>query len=245
MRVSVAYVAPDGWEFHHPSGAVRDGMKDTWIYPSLEILLDTPVVMGAFTLEERVIQDVSFYFVFVDEGVGFDARVAEFVDRVAVAIRAAFDVFEVFPFTDFTFILSLNPQADWGLAHLSSTMVGIGPDVFVDAAQFARGVRVCVHQLFHAWNVRRLRPAPLGRVVPNVSRGSSEGLWMAEGLTRYYEFLLSTRAGGVLAGAVLQRDRQQQNRLLRQGHADRVRSRRPPPPPLRRTITRHGDLSVL
>ncbi|MBS0126878.1 hypothetical protein [Thetidibacter halocola] len=186
---------PDHWTIHHPSGATRDGTSLCWRYPSFEILLDTPVVIGALTIRERTIRKVPFYFAFVDKGVGFAARVDAFVDQLTVAVEAIHDVFGLFPFEDYTFVLSLNPQADWGLEHLTSNMSGLGPDVFVDDDKFANGIRVCAHELFHAWNVRRLRPAPLGQLSHHLTSGSfTEGLWMAEGFTRYYEFLISTRA---------------------------------------------------
>src|SRR5690349_5355274 len=48
----VTYELPDGWKLHHPSGAKR--LDDwTWEYPSYEILVDTPVSMGAFSLYTR------------------------------------------------------------------------------------------------------------------------------------------------------------------------------------------------
>src|SRR5690606_24970521 len=65
-----------------------------------------------------------------------------------------------------------------------------------DQGQFATGIRVCAHELFHAWNVRRLRPAPLGQLAHHLEDGSfTEGSWLAEGFTRYYELLLSARVG--------------------------------------------------
>ena len=186
---------PDGWQIHHPSGAKKETDSNTWVYPSFEILLDTPVCFGGFSLLKRDIRGIPFYFVFVDQGIGFDAKVNEFVDQVCVASEKIHDVFGLFPFTDYTFVLSLNPQADWGLEHLTSNMSGLGPEVFVDDTTFATGIRVCAHELFHAWNVRRLRPAPLGQLSHNLCCGSfTEGLWMAEGFTRYYEFLISARA---------------------------------------------------
>ncbi|MGJ7032992.1 hypothetical protein [Niabella hirudinis] len=186
---------PQGWKIHHPSGAKREGNTNKWVYPSFEILLDTPVCFGGFTLLQRTVKDIPFYFVFVDKGIGFDEKVNGFVDQVCLTAEKIHDVFGLFPFSDYTFILSLNPQADWGLEHLTSNMSGIGPEVFVDDGLFATGIRVCAHELFHAWNVRRLRPAPLGQLKHQLCCGSfTEGLWMAEGFTRYYEFLISARA---------------------------------------------------
>ena len=194
---TVTYDLPAAWRgtAHHPSGAEPGEEPDTWHYPSYEILLDTPVVMGKYDIFPQEVKGTPFYFVFVDRGVGFEARAPELVQKIARVAEGFHEMFGSFPFSDYTFVLSLNPQNDWGLEHLTSTMCGLGPDVFTDADLFANGVRVCAHELFHAWNVRRLRPAPLRHVARHLTSGSfTEGLWMAEGFTRYYEFLSCTRA---------------------------------------------------
>lgn len=193
----VDYQLPDGWDIHHPSGARRlGGGASAWEYPGYEILLDTPVVMGRFERFRHDVHGTPFWFVFIDRGVGFKSEVERFVATVARTASAFHQVFGSFPFEDYTFVLSLNPNNDWGLEHLTSTMCGLGPDVFVDEDQFKIGVRVCAHELFHAWNVRRCRPSPLGQVETHLERGAfTEGLWLAEGFTRYYEFLACARAG--------------------------------------------------
>lgn len=192
----VHYTLPEGWQVHHPSGAERLGDRTAWRYPSYEILLDTPVVMGTFARVRRDVNGTPFWFVFVDRGVGYESRVDALVDAIARAAGSFRDIFGSFPFEDYTFVLSLNPANDWGLEHLTSTMCGLGPEVFVDEDQFKIGVRVCAHELFHAWNVRRCRPAPLGHLATHLKDGAfTEGLWVAEGFTRYYEFLSCARAG--------------------------------------------------
>ncbi len=196
----VTYAIPKEWQgmmVHHPSGAEKMSSQpgtETWRYPSYEILLDTPVVMGKSDRKERVVHNTPFYFVFVDRGVGFQEEVDAFVDKVAEVAKDMFGIFEGFPFTDYTFVLSLSPKNDWGLEHLTSSMCGLDQDVFTDPDKNAIGVRVCAHELLHAWNVRRLRPAPLGCLAEKLTSGCfTEGLWLAEGFTRYYEFLSCTR----------------------------------------------------
>lgn len=193
---TVNYQLPESWHgtLHHPSGAQHvDG--NTWEYPSFEILLDTPVAMGDLRVVSRDLNGTPFHFVFVDSAVGFDATVERFVADVLAVANTFHGMFGKFPFEDYSFVLSFNPQAEWGLEHLSSSMCGLGPDVFTDPDQYATGVRVCAHELFHAWNVRRLRPDPLGELATHLASGSfTEGLWVAEGFTRYYEFLSCTRA---------------------------------------------------
>lgn len=195
----VSYELPKGWEgrIHHPSGAEQvPGQVNTWDYPSYEILLDTPVVMGNFDVHEREVAGTPIYFVFVDRGVGFQAEVEGFADELARVAAFFHEMYGSFPFSDYSFVMSLNPQNEWGLEHLTSTMCGLGPDVFTDEDQYKIGVRVCAHEMFHAWNVRRLRPAPLLQLQHHLDSGSfSEGLWVAEGFTRYYEFLSCTVTG--------------------------------------------------
>jgi predicted metalloprotease with PDZ domain len=194
---SVHYHVPDAWRdtLHHPSGAKQIGPQ-TWEYPTFEILLDTPVAMGDIHVISRDVCGTPFHCIFVDKGVGFDEVVERFVGDVLATARTFHDMFGEFPFEDYTFVLTLNPAANWALEHLSSSMCGLGPDVFTDPDRYALGVRVCAHELFHAWNVRRLRPSPLGELASHLQSGSfSAGLWIAEGFTRYYEFLSCTRAG--------------------------------------------------
>lgn len=192
----VRYVLPPQWQhIHHPSGA-RPLPEHTWEYPSYEILLDTPVTMGRFDLFTRIVHGTPFYSVFVDRGVGFASGVEAFVDQLAAVADVFHQMFGAFPFADYTFVLTLNPDAEWGLEHLTSTMCGLGPDVFTVADETAHGVRVCAHELFHAWNVRRLRPSPLKHLSHQLGCGCfTQGLWVAEGFTRYYEFLACVRVG--------------------------------------------------
>jgi len=193
-RCRVTYELPSGWVAHHPAGAVQVGGDSAWDYPSYEILLDSPVVIGNFDLLERNVNGTIFYFCFVDRALGYESQVNVFIDEVTAVCRNFYEIFDSFPFESYTFVLSCNPSLDWGLEHLTSSMCGLGPDVFIDPQQWATGIRVCAHELFHAWNVRRLRPAPLKKL--DLDKGTfTEGLWVAEGFTRYYEFLSCTRTG--------------------------------------------------
>lgn len=188
----VTYDLPEGWALHHPSGALKVG-ECTWKYPSYLILLDTPVCMGSF---EKLVSDVcgtAFYHVFIDTSVG-DACRHDFVKQVDAVSARYHTMFGGFPFDDYTFIYGCNPKAEWGLEHLTSTMVGLDANVFTNDDAKATGIRTCAHELFHAWNVRRLRPAPLEHL-DLVGGDLTDGLWLAEGFTRYYEFLTCTRTG--------------------------------------------------
>jgi predicted metalloprotease with PDZ domain len=190
-RCQVSYHLPDGWALHHPSGA-RQVAASTWEYPSYFILLDTPVCMGSFEKSTSDVCGTAFHHVFMDSGVGAAQARQDVVDNVDAAAARFHHMFGSFPFEDYTFVFSCNPKAEWGLEHLSSTMVGLGATAVTDNDGQATGIRAAVHELFHAWNVRRLRPAPLGQL-DLIGGNFTEGLWLAEGFTRYYEFLTCTR----------------------------------------------------
>jgi predicted metalloprotease with PDZ domain len=197
----VTYELPEGWRLHHPAGA-RALDERLFEYPSYATLLDTPVVAGEFTALKRVVHGTTFHFVFLDQAVGFASEVERFLDAQVRIAEECHALFGSFPFDHYTYVFSFNPSAHWGLEHASSTMIGLGPNAFVDPNEWSAAMRVSAHELFHAWNVCRLKPAPLARL-DHAGGNFTEGLWVAEGFTRYYEFVLCARAGVLTAEQVL------------------------------------------
>jgi predicted metalloprotease with PDZ domain len=53
---------------------------------------------------------------------------------------------------------------------------------------------LAAHEFFHVWNVKRLRPAELGPF-DYENENYTRSLWIAEGFTDYYSFLMVRRAG--------------------------------------------------
>ncbi len=189
----VEYQLPKGWELHHPAGAAVRG-ANTFEYPSFAALLDTPVIAGRFDLKTRSLGGAKFHALFLDRTVGFDSQIEGFLDDLMKLAEQCRAFFGGFPFPAYSFIFTFNPLAHWGLEHANATTIALGENTLIDPTERARALRVCAHELFHAWNVCRLKPAPLGK--PDFTHGSfPEALWVSEGLTRYYEFVLCARAG--------------------------------------------------
>lgn len=189
----VEYQLPPGWPMHHPSGARRLDER-TFEYPSYAALLDAPIAAGKFERRTREIGGTPFHFVFFEKALGFDQKVEAFLDALCLVAQKCRDVFGSFPFEDYTFLFTFDPLAKWGLEHANATTIALDEDTFVDDDSWARGLRVAAHELFHAWNVCRLKPRQLHW--PDFEHGSfPDALWVSEGVTRYYEFLLLARAG--------------------------------------------------
>ena len=199
-RVSVT--APPGWAIHPPSGARAVG-DDTYELPSFAALVDSPIAVGTFEHRTRTLRGVTFHHVFMGRAVGFEREVEHFLDQVMAVSAATADVFGgVFPFAEYTYVYATDPRASWGLESAHSTLVGIGDGVFIDDEERRAAIRLVAHELFHAWNVCRLRPRAL--MQPDLVQGSfPDGLWISEGITRYYELLLATRVGALSAARML------------------------------------------
>jgi predicted metalloprotease with PDZ domain len=189
----VEYRLPEGWPLHHPSGAVQLG-PGRFRYPSQAALLDAPVVVGEVTRATRLVRGTPFHALFLSVPLGYEEEGPAFLDGLLRVAESCHDVFGSFPFADYTFIFDASAESGWGMEHSSSTLVTLHPEVFLQARLRRDALRVCAHELFHAWNGARLKPAPLG--APDLVRGSfPDGLWLTEGFTRYYEFLLGARSG--------------------------------------------------
>ncbi|MEO8799291.1 MAG: hypothetical protein ABI551_15480 [Polyangiaceae bacterium] len=193
----VIYEVPEKWGFHHPAGATAIDAR-TFEYPNYATLLDTPVVCGRFDDIERDVEGTPFHFIFLERAIGFEQKANELVDALVKVAKECKMIFGAFPFESYAFVMSTDPRAHWGLEHENATMIGIGEDAFIDPEARLQAVRVAGHELLHAWNVKRLKPKPIARL--NLTEGSfTDALWVAEGFTRYYEFLLAVRVGEMSA----------------------------------------------
>jgi predicted metalloprotease with PDZ domain len=131
------------------------------------------------------------------------AGIGNYSDKKLIAdftklAEAAFAVFgggpEAVPFDDYTFIVHLRPGGRAGLEHLNSTVMGAEPFVFTDPDGYRKFLGLAAHELFHAWNVKRIRPTVLGPFAYEREVHTSM-LWFSEGFTSYYAWVMLARAG--------------------------------------------------
>lgn len=192
-QVRVAWIMPDGWALHHPGGAAHQA-GTTYVYPSFTALLDVPVVCGTFVQRTRQEGGTTFHHVFLERAVGMDTELEGFLDDVQKVARATAAVFGSYPFTEYSFVWTFDSRCHWGLEHAHSTLVGVGPLALVDDDARFSALRVAAHELVHAWNIARLKPATMAGA-DLVAGAFPPELWVSEGFTRYYEFLLLVRTG--------------------------------------------------
>jgi predicted metalloprotease with PDZ domain len=83
--------------------------------------------------------------------------------------------------------LHLSPRARGGLEHLSSASLVADPNTLATREGYLDLLSLLAHELFHAWNVKRIRPgglSPYRYQEENYTRL----LWWFEGATSYYDW---------------------------------------------------------
>ncbi len=103
---------------------------------------------------------------------------------------------ESFPVSEYHFLIQVSPVSLYhGVEHLRSTVLALGPGhQLMEQPLYTDFVGVASHELFHAWNVKAIRPAdmfPYDYTKENYSRLG----FVYEGVTTYYGDLFLARCG--------------------------------------------------
>ncbi len=109
--------------------------------------------------------------------------------------RAQIEVFGEFPGDSFHFMLLISQEAAYhGVEHSRSTMMTLGPDTEKFEAWYNDLLGLSSHELFHAWNIKRIRPVEL--LPYDYSREMYfSTCFVAEGLTTFYGDWMLYRSG--------------------------------------------------
>lgn len=109
----------------------------------------------------------------------------QIINDFSAFTQKQFEKFSEFPFPSYHFLFQIVPyKAYHGVEHLTSTIILLGPsyDVFTDF--YTELLGVSSHELYHAWNVKSIRPAemhPYDYTKENYSRLG----YLCEGVTTY------------------------------------------------------------
>jgi predicted metalloprotease with PDZ domain len=95
----------------------------------------------------------------------------------------------------YNFLVFLSSHiSEYGLEHSESSECGFSEDAFNNEMSFKIAVDTPAHEMFHSWNGKFRRPADLA--TPEfIKPQQTDLLWVYEGLTQYYGFVLSARCG--------------------------------------------------
>jgi predicted metalloprotease with PDZ domain len=159
-------------------------------------LVDSPIVIGNPAVYEFSVDEKKHFLVNVGEAGVFDgAKAAKDVEALVREFRRFWGVLPYDRYVMLNVLTAVPGQiGGGGLEHKNSTMLIASRWSTRTRPSYLGWLELASHEIFHAWNVKRLRPVELGPFDyenENVTRS----LWIAEGVTEYYAALLLHRAG--------------------------------------------------
>lgn len=113
---------------------------------------------------------------------------------MARIVEECTEIFGSHPCKRYLFIVHNLPSGGGGLEHLNSTTLQTGRWSYGSESSYNGFLSLVAHEYFHLWNVKRLRPVPLGPFDYSAENYTSL-LWIAEGFTAYYDDLIVRRCG--------------------------------------------------
>jgi predicted metalloprotease with PDZ domain len=155
-------------------------------------LVDMPFFVGDFDLDSAQVSGRWMRFASYPAGAVRDIQRFQLWDQLKRAVPVEVAVFGEVPWDSYTVmeIVDSTYQGASGLEHSSSHVDVVSP-VYI-GSDFQPSL--LAHEIFHAWNVKRLRPADLWPYRYDVSQ-PTPWLWVSEGITDYYADIAEVRGG--------------------------------------------------
>lgn len=160
--------------------------------PNYHDLVDMPFFVGRFDMDSAQISGKWVRYATYPQGsVSAAARLTAW-DQLKKVIPAEVAIFGEAPWENYTVmqIADSTYQGASGLEHQSSHVDVVTPQAI--GSQFQPSLYA--HEIFHSWNVKRLRPADMWPYVYDRAQ-ATPWLWVSEGITDYYADLAEVRSG--------------------------------------------------
>jgi predicted metalloprotease with PDZ domain len=203
---------PKGWT----AAAALDGQVEverraggpavTWAETDYETLVDSPIFAGVNFRKWNLGHAVTLNVV-ADEPEQLNAS-TENIAKFSALVNEALAVFGRPAFDRYEFLLALTDRMGGiGLEHLRSSENQMEPKSFIDWEGMDWDRNVLPHEFTHSWNGKYRRPARLW--TPDYRQPMQDDLlWVYEGQTQFWGFVLAARSGvqtketvlGMLAG---------------------------------------------
>lgn len=170
----------------------------TYCADCYDTLVDHPVEMGSFEIVEFEAGGIPHELVLSGRQRADKARIASDLAKVCAEHIALFQ--DVAPMERYQFLTLVVGEGYGGLEHRdSSSLICSRNDLPTTSDRgISEGYReflgLCSHEYFHAWNVKRIKPAAFSPYKLE-AESYTRLLWVFEGITSYYDDLALRRCG--------------------------------------------------
>ncbi len=161
--------------------------QERYVAPSYDRLVDTPVHLANF--DETSFELAGARFRIVSSGKGGGLSLSSLETMVKRIVTAAAKLMGELPTDSYTFVYIFSEEDGGGMEFRNGAFLFAPVDCRNCGLQ-----ALTAHELFHLWNVKRIRPAsmePVDYARPN----PTPSLWFAEGVTSAYAQYLLLAAG--------------------------------------------------
>lgn len=165
-------------------------------------LIDHPVEISDFQSFEFEVHDVLHKIVITGNATGDFARLVRDVQKICTTQVDFFGELPHMP--QYLFILSVVSKGGGGIEHRSSSSLLCNRNAFPrvgDASssdEYKALLSLFSHEYFHIWNVKRIKPEVF--ITPNLqAEVYTRQLWIFEGITGYYDNLMTVTSGVIPA----------------------------------------------
>ena len=185
-----------GWRTSMTSLPAMSGGNHRYRAADYDELVDSPILIGNPAVYEFSVDDKKHYLVNIGEAGVFDgAKAAKDLEAVFREQRRFWGSLPYDRYLVMNVLTAVPGQIPGGgLEHKNSTMLITGRWATRTRQSYLAWLELASHEIFHAWNVKRLRPVELGPF-DYENENFTRSLWVVEGVTDYYGELLVHRAG--------------------------------------------------
>lgn len=195
--VKPSIVLPAGWDFGTALTGTRSGARANFTTVPLNMLVDSPLDMGAHVKKWTLFKDAQTYvemdaFADAPQNLDITPDLLKAYERVPAE---AFALYGSRHFANYHALLALtNGIGFQGIEHHQSSDDRAPADFLTNPQVSVAAGDLVTHEFSHSWNGKYRRPADL--TTPNFQvPQQTDLLWVYEGMNQYLGDLLSFRSG--------------------------------------------------
>lgn len=167
------------------------GKPNTFYAENFDVLFDCPILMGNHQIIDFKVKGIPHSLAVSQKDTLDKTR---FIDDLTKVVEAAATLMGDIPYKQYSFITI--GSFGGGLEHSNSCVLSCTNPV-ADTSNLERykgWLNFVTHEYFHLYNVKSIRPIALGPFDYD-NECYTNMLWVSEGFTVYYEYLIMNRAG--------------------------------------------------
>jgi predicted metalloprotease with PDZ domain len=189
--------APRGWSAATSLPRIAHDEAGPLVFeaPDFDTLVDSPIEVGTHRQATFAVQGKTHRYSIWPADAARDADVARLVDDSKSIFETEARLFGgVLPYERYELLLHLSARGRGGLEHRSCAALVASPTCFAARDAYLDLLSLVAHEAFHAWNVKRIRPAGL-TPYRYEEECYTRSLWWFEGATSYYDWRVLALSG--------------------------------------------------